>query len=105
MIIYKSTAADFRNVCFTRSISAVIEESFKLATHRNVGQSEINAWGSSLQHVAIALNDKLIPDDAGVAVEYTIPQSSKRMDFIISGYREDRKPAQIIVELKQWSTS
>ena len=65
MIIYKSTAADFRNVCFTRSISAVIEESFKLATHRNVGQSEINAWGSSLQHVAIALNDKLIPDDAG----------------------------------------
>jgi hypothetical protein len=105
MIIYKSTAADFRNVCFTRSISAVIEESFKQATHRSVGQSELNSWGSSLQHVAIALNDKLIPDDAGVAVEYTIPQSCKRMDFIISGYGEDRKSALIIVELKQWSTS
>ena len=105
MIIYKSTAAEFRTVCFTRSISAVIEESFKLATHRTVGQSEINAWGSSLQHVAIALNDKLIPDDAGVAVEYTIPQSSKRMDFIISGYGEDRKPALVIMELKQWSAS
>ena len=105
MIIYKSTAADFRNVCFTRSISAVIEESFKQATRRSVGQSEINAWGSSLQHVAIALNDISIPDDAGVAVEYTIPQSSKRMDFIISGYGEDRMPALIIMELKQWSAS
>jgi DUF2075 family protein len=105
MIIYKSTAADFRNVCFTRSIGAVIEESFKQATRRNVGQPEINAWGSSLQHVAIALNDKSIPDDAGVAVEYTIPQSSKRMDFIISGYGEDQKPALIIMELKQWSAS
>jgi hypothetical protein len=105
MIIYKSTVAEFRTVCFTRTISTVIEDSYKLATHRSVGQSEINAWGSSLQHVAIALNDKLIPDDAGVAVEYTIPQSSKRMDFIISGFGEDRKPALIILELKQWSTS
>ena len=105
MIIYRSTAAEFRNVCFTTSISEVIQESFKLATHRRVGQSEINAWSSSLQHVAIALNDKSIPDDAGVAVEYTIPQSSKRMDFIISGYGDDQKPALVIMELKQWSSS
>jgi hypothetical protein len=105
MIIYKSTVADFRNVCFTRSISFVIQDAFRQATQKNVGQSEINSWSASLQHVAIALNDKLIPHDAGVAVEYTIPQSSKRMDFIISGYGDDQKPALIIMELTQWSSS
>lgn len=68
-------------------------------------QSEINSWSASLQQVAIALNDAAIPDDAGVAVEYTIPQSSKRVDFIISGYDEENKPSLIILELKQWSAS
>ena len=48
------------------------------------------------------LNDSEIPMDAGVAIEYNIPQTSKRVDFLISGYdRADRHGA-VIVELKQW---
>lgn len=105
MIIYKSTAAEFRNDCFTKSIGEIVQESFERTTRKRVGQSEVNAWGASLQHVAIVLNDEAIPDDAGVAIEYSIPQSSKRVDFIISGYDEHKKPTLIIVELKQWSTS
>ena len=34
----------------------------------------------------ITLNDSDIPKDAGVAIEYNIPQTSKRVDFLISGY-------------------
>lgn len=105
MIIYKSTAAGFRNDCFTRGIAEVIQETYEQVTRKRVGQSEINAWGASLQQVAIALNNSDIPDDAGVAIEYTIPQSSKRIDFIITGYDKDKKPSLIIMELKQWSTS
>jgi uncharacterized protein len=105
MIIYKSTAAGFRSDCFTRGIGEVIQETYEQVVRKRVGQSEINAWSASLQQVAIALNDSGIPDDAGVAIEYTIPQSSKRIDFIITGYDEDKKPSLIIMELKQWSTS
>lgn len=105
MIIYKSTAAGFRNDCFTRAIGEVIQETYEQAVRKRVGPSEVNAWSASLQQVAIALNDAEIPDDAGVAVEYTIPQSSKRIDFIITGYDEDKKPSLIILELKQWSAS
>lgn len=105
MIIYKSTVKEFRDDCFTRAIGEVVQETYERITHKHVGQSEINSWSASLQQVAIALNDDEIPGDAGVAIEYTIPQSSKRVDFIITGYDELRKPSLIILELKQWSTS
>ena len=48
------------------------------------------------------LNDHEIPDNSGVAIEYNIPQTSLRVDFIISGYDEKEKPNVIIIELKQW---
>ncbi|MCR5279027.1 MAG: hypothetical protein K6E19_06260 [Lachnospiraceae bacterium] len=32
------------------------------------------------------LNDRDIPEDAGIAIEYNIPQTAKRVDFMISGY-------------------
>lgn len=50
------------------------------------------------------LNDDEIPPDAGVAIEFNIPQTSKRVDFIISGYGVDSDPEMVIVELKQWET-
>ena len=50
----------------------------------------------------ITLNDSNIPSDVGVAIEYNIPQTSKRVDFLISGYNKDNKGNVIIVELKQW---
>ena len=34
----------------------------------------------------ITLNDSDIPKDAGVAIEYNIPQNFKTVDFLISGY-------------------
>lgn len=50
------------------------------------------------------LNDDEIPSDAGVAIEFNIPQTSKRVDFIISGYGADSDPEMVIIELKQWET-
>lgn len=52
--------------------------------------------------MAKVLNDDEIPADAGVAIEYNIPQTGKRVDFILTGRGEDHSPNVIIVELKQW---
>jgi len=52
--------------------------------------------------MAKVLNDDEIPADAGVAIEYNIPQTGKRVDFILTGRSEDKSPNVIIVELKQW---
>lgn len=43
------------------------------------------------------LQDPGIPDDAGIAIEYQLPSSSKRVDFIVSG-----GSSLVIIELKQW---
>lgn len=50
------------------------------------------------------LNDAEIPENAGIAIEYNIPQTSKRVDFIISGYDCSKQPNLIIIELKQWDS-
>ncbi len=64
-------------------------------------RSEINSWHASLYRMYIVLNHISIPDDSGIAIEYRIPTSSRRIDFIISGYNEGKRVA-IVVELKQW---
>ena len=39
---------------------------------------------------------------AGVAIEYNIPQTSKRVDFLISGYDKKDDANVVLIELKQW---
>nr|WP_270399266.1 DUF2075 domain-containing protein [Longicatena caecimuris] len=48
------------------------------------------------------MEDKRIPDDSHVAIEYRIPNSNKRVDFIISGENEQARESAVIIELKQW---
>ncbi len=56
-----------------------------------------------MQYMNNALELGDIPEDAGVAIEYQVPLTSKRVDFILSGADGDRKDTAVIVELKQWS--
>ncbi|MBR6961071.1 MAG: DUF2075 domain-containing protein, partial [Clostridiales bacterium] len=65
-------------------------------------QSEFRSWVNSLKNMYIIMNDPEIPADAGVAIEYNIPQTSKRVDFLISGYDRNDKPGVVVIELKQW---
>ena len=51
------------------------------------------------------LRDDDLPGTMGVGIEFGIPQTSKRIDFILSGESENREPRVVIVELKQWSSS
>lgn len=77
-------------------------DAIKNKMNRSTGLSELNSWRNSLKEMYITLNDSNIPSDVGVAIEYNIPQTSKRVDFLISGYDENNKGNVIIVELKQW---
>ena len=48
------------------------------------------------------LNDASIPSDSGIAIEYNVPYTSKRVDMIVSGYDENNMGTAIVIELKQW---
>jgi len=51
------------------------------------------------------LDDDGIPGNAGISIEFQIPLTSKRIDFIITGLNKERKEQVIIIELKQWSSA
>jgi hypothetical protein len=40
--------------------------------------------------------------NTGVMLEYQLPLSSKRLDFMVTGESDDSRPGAVIVELKQW---
>ena len=72
----------------TNDIGNIIYGAYKDATGKKTGKSEINSWINSLQYMDRVLTDDDIPSDAGVAIEYHIPQTSKRIDFILTGTDE-----------------
>ena len=47
------------------------------------------------------LEDVGISHNVGVAIEFNIPQTGERVDFIVTGTRGDRQRTAVIVELKQ----
>lgn len=105
MIIYQATKAQFLAQVWREDIDEIVGRHFVAAVGHGVGPGERNAWRNSLVEMARVLGDEEIPSDVGVAIEYQLPQTSKRIDFLIAGEGADGSPNILIVELKQWSTS
>ena len=105
MIIYVSTKDGFLDDVAKRDIEDVILSNYTVRTGRSVPKNEKRAWKESLPAVAKVLTDDGIPGDCGVAVEYGIQQSMKRIDFIVSGRNAQQRDQFLIVELKQWQTA
>jgi DUF2075 family protein/phage repressor protein C with HTH and peptisase S24 domain len=103
VIVYQATKDRFLKDAFERDIHEVVGAEYMARTGKRVSPSEFASWKESLMYMAKVLNDDAIPTDSGVAIEYGIPQSVKRVDFIISGLGENRSTNVIIVELKRWS--
>ena len=105
MIIYHASTSQFIHHALRDDIEDVMSRPYRSATGHGVGPSEMQSWKHSLLEMAKVLGDEEIPDDAGVAIEYQLPQTSKRIDFVITGEDAAARTKVIIVELKQWSES
>jgi DUF2075 family protein len=105
MIIYQASKTDFLLHVNRDDIEQVISRQYRAATGHGVGSSEVASWKNSLFEMSKVLADEEIPADAGVAIEYQLPQSSKRIDFVITGEDAENRIKVVIVELKQWSES
>lgn len=103
MIIYNGTKASFSESVIDQGIADILNEAVYEKMHRRTGQSELDSWKNSMNYMYMVLNDDMIPDNTGVAIEYNIPQTSKRVDFIISGLNKDNRENVVIIELKQWT--
>ena len=103
MIVYNGTKAafvdDVRKGCIDTKILQLIREKGLTGGQ----EREVESWHNSMQFMRNIVDDREIADDVQIAIEYNIPQTSKRVDFIIIGADSVGKDNIVIVELKQWS--
>ncbi|SEL35866.1 DUF2075 domain-containing protein [Ruminococcus albus] len=102
MIVYDGTKTEFLESVINDTIAYEVEQRILEKMGKKTGEAEFRSWENSMQHMFKVLSDTSIPNDAGIAIEYNIPQTSKRVDFIITGYDNSEKPNAVIIELKQW---
>ncbi|AEB58809.1 DUF2075 domain-containing protein [Ectopseudomonas mendocina] len=105
MIVYEATKQQFLKDTDNDDIEDVILAHFTAQTGKRVGRAEIDSWKGSLGYMAKVLRDEELPPDTGLAIELHIPQSSKRIDFTLTGHDEAGGKNAVLVELKQWSSA
>ena len=102
MIIYKATKKQFVDDVFNNTIADNIDNAFVEHLGRHTSPNEVRSWANSMQFMYKVVNTPDLSDDAGIAIEYQIPLTAKRVDFIISGLNAKKQEQMVIVELKQW---
>ena len=77
MIAYLANKTRFREDILSNRIEEIVHEALKGALGKSVGASELACWKNSLRHMDAVLEDAGIPDNAGVAIEFNIPQTGQ----------------------------
>lgn len=103
MIIYSATKSQFCEVVMENRIGTIVKNAFRQHMGFDPSPNEAQAFQNSLPYVGNVLAGSQLADDVGVAIEYRIPQSSKRIDFLVTGRNEKQHPVAVIIELKQWT--
>jgi DUF2075 family protein len=105
MIVYSANKVRFMDDVMTNDIENIVLKNVRRKLNHGVSIAEIKSWAASLSYMDRIMRDDTIPGDCGIAIEYQIPQTGKRIDFIISGQNESLVDAVILIELKQWSNA
>jgi hypothetical protein len=104
VLVYTSTKTEFLDDVRANNIDQKILASFQRHLGHSTSKNEITAWRNSMLYMSQVLADDEIPANSGVAIEYTLPQTTKRIDFILTGIGQNKQVTVIIIELKQWES-
>ena len=102
MLVYQGVKSSFMEDVDLGKIANKIREKYIEVIHRRPPAQEFNSWKTSMQYMRGVLSDNDIPNNVGIAIEYNIPPTGCRIDFLISGYSSDGSHEAVIIELKQW---
>ena len=103
MIVYKKKKYEFLADVDSGEIGDIVSRVVSLRLGIRVGTSEKASWGNSLEYMSQVLAPDDVSTDSQVAIEYRIPRTSNRIDFLVSGQGSDGSSNLVIIELKQWS--
>jgi DUF2075 family protein/Cdc6-like AAA superfamily ATPase len=102
MIIYNETSSQFLTHILDNKIAYVLKENVLSKMNKAVSLSELKSWENSLPQMAKVLRDADLQEDTRILLEYKLPSTEKRIDFIIAGRDGQGKKNAVIIELKQW---
>lgn len=102
MIVYDGLKTDFMNDVRDNLICNKIYEQYR-RYFGGTNDAQMKSWQNSMQYMRNVLDTEGIPGNCGVAIEYNIPTTSKRIDFILTGINAGNTKTVVIIELKQWS--
>lgn len=102
MIIYKNTVENFHKDVFNGLIANKLEYLFLMMNIGRESQGEYRSWNNSLEVVSSTLQYAKVDPNIKVAVEYQIPLTSKRVDFLMAGLDNNNEDTVLAIELKQW---
>lgn len=102
MIVYQEAKKQFLHDVRLDLIEDKIEQKVRERLHKKTASNEFMSWMNSMQYMYKVMEDKSIPDESMIAIEYRIPNSNKRVDFIVSGEDQMGRESAIVIELKQW---
>ncbi|MDB6102764.1 MAG: peptidase [Gammaproteobacteria bacterium] len=102
MRLYAGMSKDFVVDTVRNQIARKLSDAFFHYYGYPAAKSEAAAWSNSLRAIAQVIGYADL-NDHGVILEYELPSSSRRLDFLICGRDTSDRDEAIIVELKQWS--
>src|SRR5690606_12659797 len=102
MLVYSGNKKKFIEDVSDNAIETTILAEFERKLFKRPSKNEVLSWKNSMQYMFNILIDSDIPDDSGVSIEYVLPLTSKRIDFILTGKDGENRETAVIIELKQW---
>lgn len=103
MIVYQGLIKDFHQDVINGIIADRIEDGFKKHGYSHNNPAEHRAFVNSLPQLDGVFDSSFgVNQDLTVAIEFQIPLTAKRIDFIICGKDENDNKNAVIIELKQW---
>ena len=83
MIVYSGSKASFQRDLINGVIAEKIEDMFISFGIPKESRAEYRSWENSLPKIGMIISNRKIADEVQVALEYQIPLTSKRVDFMI----------------------
>jgi hypothetical protein len=101
MRLYSGSSASFIEDATRNRIAEILSNEFSRIYGRRPSPEEHRSWTNSLVRMKDVLQEGKLRDH-GVLLEYQLPLSSRRLDFLVTGMDSAGAARAEIVELKQW---
>jgi hypothetical protein len=99
--LYSGTSREFVLDATRSAIARKLETAFIEVNRYRPKKEEVASWQYSLLYMAMSLKEADLLEH-GVALEYHLPLSAKRLDCMVTGHDSNGKKSAAIIELKQW---